>query len=153
MLTGESRFHISTPQGIWTWVPCDGKQMGSPLDQWDMVWMQWDCRLSTGLSPSSRLRRLWIRKGDLQRAWNWDRKAMWDQVGLSHLSARGPSNASGQGLPQTRPQWSIMSGSPMKRGNANRRIPVSHKYPQGIWTQVPCDGKQVGSPLDQWDMV
>jgi hypothetical protein len=56
MLTGESRFHRSTPQGIWTWVPCDGKQTGSPLDQWDMVKMKWDCKLSTGLPPSSRLR-------------------------------------------------------------------------------------------------
>jgi hypothetical protein len=36
---------------------------------------------------------------------------------------------------------------------ANRRIPVSHKSPQGIWTCVPCDGNQTGSPLDQWDMV
>jgi hypothetical protein len=35
MLTGESWFHISTPQGIWTRVPCDGKQTGSPLDQWE----------------------------------------------------------------------------------------------------------------------
>ncbi len=51
MLTGESRFHRSTPQWIWTWVPCDGKQTGSPLDQWDMVRMKWDCRLSTGLPP------------------------------------------------------------------------------------------------------
>ncbi len=36
--------HISH---LWTWVPCDGKQTGSPLDQWDMVRMKWDCRLST----------------------------------------------------------------------------------------------------------
>ncbi len=46
-LTGESRFHISTPLGILTWVPCDRKQTGSPLDQRDMVRMKWDCRLST----------------------------------------------------------------------------------------------------------
>jgi hypothetical protein len=49
MLTGEFRFHTSTPLGIWTWVPCDGKQTGSPLDQWDMVKMKWDCRFSTTL--------------------------------------------------------------------------------------------------------
>ncbi len=46
-LTGESQFHISTPLEIWTRVPCDGKQTGSPLDQWDMVGMEWDRRLST----------------------------------------------------------------------------------------------------------
>jgi hypothetical protein len=28
MLTGESRFQISTPQGIWTCDPCGGKQTG-----------------------------------------------------------------------------------------------------------------------------
>jgi hypothetical protein len=41
-------------------------------------------RLSTGLPPSSRLCRLWSQKEDLQQAWNWDRRAVWDQVGLSH---------------------------------------------------------------------
>ncbi len=84
MLTGESRFHISTPLGIWTRVPCDGKQRGNLLDQWDMVRMKWDCRLSTGFPPSCRLCQLWSRKGDLQQAWNRDRRAVWDQVGLSH---------------------------------------------------------------------
>ncbi len=52
-LTGESRSHISTPLGIWTWVRCDGKQTDSPLGQWDMVRMKWDCRLSTGLPPTA----------------------------------------------------------------------------------------------------
>ncbi len=49
----------------------------------------WDCRLSTGHPPSSRLCRLWSQKGDLQRAWNRDRKAVWDQVGLSHCRHEG----------------------------------------------------------------
>ncbi len=72
------------PHGFWTQVPCDRKQTGSPLDQWYMVRMKSDCRLSTGLPPSSWLCRLWSRKGDLQRVWNRDRRAVWDQVGLSH---------------------------------------------------------------------
>jgi hypothetical protein len=38
------------------------------------------------------------------------------------------------------------------RDNANRRIPVSHKYPPGDWTRVPHDGKQTGGPLDQWKL-
>jgi hypothetical protein len=45
MLTGESRFHISTPLGFWTRVPHDGKQTGSPLDQgvhWTRAtWCEW----------------------------------------------------------------------------------------------------------------
>ncbi len=90
-LTGESRFHISTPPppGDWTRGPHDGKQTGGPLDQWNCVWMQWDCRLSTGLTPSSRLCRLWNRKEDLQRVWNQDRRAVRDQVGLSHCRHDG----------------------------------------------------------------
>ncbi len=82
-LTGESRFHISTPPGDWTWVPHDGKQTGWPMDQWNCVVMQWDFRLSTGLPPSSRLCWLWSRKEDLQQVWNQDRRAVWFQVGLS----------------------------------------------------------------------
>ncbi len=54
-----------------------------------MVRMKWDCRLSTGLPLSSRLRQLWSRKGDLQWVWNRDRRAMWDQVGLSHCRHEG----------------------------------------------------------------
>jgi hypothetical protein len=46
-LTGESRFHINTPPGVWTWVPHIGKQTVGPLGQWNCVWMQWDCRLLT----------------------------------------------------------------------------------------------------------
>ncbi len=34
--------------------------------------------------PSSRLCRLWSQKEDLQRAWNRERRAAWDQAGLSH---------------------------------------------------------------------
>ncbi len=71
------------PSGDWTRVSHDGKQTGGPLDQWNCLWMQWDCRLFTRLPTSSRLCWLWSRKEDLQRAWK-DRRAVWDQVGLSH---------------------------------------------------------------------
>jgi hypothetical protein len=47
MLTGESRFHISTFIGLNPGPPHEGKQTDDPLDQWDCVWIQWDCRLST----------------------------------------------------------------------------------------------------------
>jgi hypothetical protein len=40
-------------------------------------------------SPSSRLCRLWSQKEDLQQAWNRDRRAVWDQVGLSHCWHNG----------------------------------------------------------------
>jgi hypothetical protein len=49
-LTGESRFHFSTPPRDWTRVPFDRKQTGGPLDQWNCTWMPWDyrlCRVST----------------------------------------------------------------------------------------------------------
>jgi hypothetical protein len=54
-----------------------------------MVWMQWDCKLSKGLPPSSRLCRLWSWKVKLQWAWNQDRRAVWDQAGLSHCRHYG----------------------------------------------------------------
>ncbi len=154
MLTGESRFSYKYPLGIWSWVPCDWKQTGSPLDQWDMVRMKWDCRLSTGLPPSSRLRRLWVRKGDLQRAWNRDRKAVWDQVGLSHCRHEG--------------LVTVRDDACLRRGHRNDQSLRGHQCsettlrgesrfhistPPGIWTWVPCDRKQTGSPLDQCDMV
>ncbi len=125
MLTGESRFHISTPPGDWTWAPHDGKLTVDPLDQWECVWMQWDCRLSIGLPLSSRLCR-------------WDTKAVWDQVGLL---ARRPSYGSGRS-PPTRPKWSITSGSPMLQDNAHRRIPVLHMYPPGDWTRALMTGSK-----------
>ncbi len=128
-LTGESHFHISTPKGIWTWVPCGRKQTGSPLDQWDMVRIMWDCRLSTGLPPSSRLHRLWSQKGDLQRAWNRDRKAVWDQVGQSHCRHKGLVTFGDEAL--------LMINHVGVRDKANRRIPVSHKYPQGDFNPSP----------------
>ncbi len=37
------------PPGDWTPVLHDGRQRVDPLDQWDCVWMQWDCRLSTNI--------------------------------------------------------------------------------------------------------
>ncbi len=129
------------------------KQTGSPLDQWDMVRMKWDCRLSTGLPPNSRLCRLWSRKGDLQRAWNRDRKVVWDQVGLSHYQH--------EGLVTVRDEAHLRPG----HNDQSRRGPRCSKTlltgesrfhistPQGIWTRVPCDGKKTGSPLDQRDMV
>jgi hypothetical protein len=88
-LTGESPVPHKYPPGDWTQVPHDRKQTGGPLDQWNCVWMQWDCRLSTGLPPSSRLCQLWSQKEDLQRACNRDRRAVWDQVGLSHCQHDG----------------------------------------------------------------
>jgi hypothetical protein len=85
MLTGESQFDISPPRGF----EPRSLVMGSKrVVHWTReAW--WDCRLSTGLSPSSRLCRLWSRKGDLQRAWNRDRRAVLDLVGLSHCGHKG----------------------------------------------------------------
>jgi hypothetical protein len=51
--------------------------------------MQWDCRLSQGSPLGSWLCQLWSRKEDLQRAWNRDRRAMWDQVRLSYCRHDG----------------------------------------------------------------
>jgi hypothetical protein len=115
--------------------------------------MKWDCRLSTGLPPSSQLWRLWSWKEDLQRAWNRDRKSLWDQVGLSHCWH--------ESLVTVQDEARLRQGhnDQSRRGHQcseTTRTGESHFHtstPQGIWTWVPCDGKQMGSPLDQWNMV
>jgi hypothetical protein len=118
-----------------------------------MVSMMWDCRLSTGLPPSSRLCRLWSQTGDLQRAGNRDRKAVWDQVGLSHSRH--------ECLVMVRDEAHLRRGhdNQSHRGHQCSETTLTGESlfhivtPLGIWTWVPCDGKQTGSPLDQWDMV
>ncbi len=87
-LTGESRFHIGTPLGIEPGSLLTGSK---GLTHWpsETLWMQWDCRLSTGLPPSSQLCRLWSQKKDLQRAWSWD-------SGIITLLAGWPSDGSGR---------------------------------------------------------
>ncbi len=112
-LTGESWFHISTPQAIWTRVPCDRKQTGSPLDQWDMLRMKWDCRLSTGLPPQQPTLLVVKPEGKPAESVKPGKESCVRSNGIITLLVQGPSDGSGQGPPQLRPQWSIMSRSPM----------------------------------------
>ncbi len=121
-----------------------------------MVRMKWDCRLSTGLPPSSRLRRLWSWKEDLQRAWNRDRKAVWDwdQVWLSHCRHEGlvtvwDKARRRQGCNDDQSRRGHQCSETTLAGEFRFQIST----PVGIWTWVPTDGKQTSSPLDQWDMV
>ncbi len=103
--------------------------------------MQWDCRLSTGLPPSSRLCWLWSQKEDLQRAWNRDRRAVWDQVGLSHCRHDG--------------LVTVWDKARLRRGHNDQSCrghqcsettitgeSCLHKYLPGDWTWVPHNGKQ-----------
>ncbi len=88
MLTGESRFHISTPWGLNlgpSWREANGWPTGLVELRMNSVRLQALRRVP----PSSRLCHLWSRKEDLQRAWNRDRTAVWDQVGLSHCRHDG----------------------------------------------------------------
>ncbi len=118
-----------------------------------MVRMKWDCRLSTELPSSSQLCRLWSRKGDLQRTWNRDRKTVWEKVGLSHC--RHESLVTVQDKARLRRGHNDQS----RRGHQCSATTLTGESwfhictPQGIWTWVPSDGKQTGSPMDQWDMV
>ncbi len=115
------------------------------------TWWEWiEIAALPRAPPRSRLRQLWSRKGDLQRVWNQDRKAVWDQVGLSHYRH--------EGLVMVQDEARLMMISHVGGHQCSEtwltgesRFHIS--TPQGIWTQVPCDGKQRVSPLDQWDMV
>jgi hypothetical protein len=104
--------------------------------------------------PSSRPCRLWSRKGDLQQAWNRDKRAVWDQVGLSHCWHEGLVMV----RDEARLRWGHRNDQ-SRRGHLcsettlTRESRFHRSTPHRIWTLVPYDGKQTGSPLDQWDMV
>jgi hypothetical protein len=68
-VTGSKGLVHWTSETWWEWNEIAGSPQGSP--------------------PSSRLRQLWSWKEVLQWAWNRDRKAAWDQVGLSHCRHEG----------------------------------------------------------------
>jgi hypothetical protein len=175
MLTGDSRFYISTPLWFWTCVPRDGKQTSRPLDQWDMVRMHWDCRLSTWFPPQPLTLWLWSWKEDLQRAWNQDRRAVWsswssrltrcqrkvwwsthwpmnaDEAAGLHIVGVKPSDSPIKGQ---RSQWSeSCRGHQYSETTLTGESRFHISTPLGFRTWVPRDRKQMSSPLDQWDMV
>jgi hypothetical protein len=89
MLTGESWFHRNTPLGIESRSLMTGSKR---VVHWTSeTWCE--CREIGGSPqcspPSSRRCRLWSRKEDLQWAWNRDRRAGWDQMGLSYCRHNG----------------------------------------------------------------
>ncbi len=76
------------PPRDWTRVPHDGKQTGGTLGQWNCVWMQWDCRLSTlktllwggmWLPGRSSVRgwRMWQRQRRMWRPACWPAGCSW----------------------------------------------------------------------------
>ncbi len=149
--TGESQFHISTPLGI---------ELGSLMMRSKKVNYTGPVELWSGCTeiagspqrpPSSRLCWLWIRKEDLQQTWIQNRRAVWDQVGLSHCQY--------DGLVTVRDEAHLRRGhndqthwghqrSETKLTGESRFHTSSHP---GDWTRVTHDGKQTGEPLDQWN--
>jgi hypothetical protein len=75
--------------GDWTWVPHDRKQMGGPLDQGTMYECSEIAGSPQGFPPAANYVWLWSRKKELQRACNRDKRALWDQAGLSHFRYEG----------------------------------------------------------------
>jgi hypothetical protein len=87
-LTGESRFHISPPRGF----EPGSLVMGSKrVVHWTSeTWWEWSEIADSPQGSSQQLTlRLWSWKWDLQQAWNRDRRAVWDHVGLSHCQHEG----------------------------------------------------------------
>jgi hypothetical protein len=150
-LTGESQFHISIPLGIKPGSLITGSKK---VDHWTSGTV-YECSEIAGspqIPPTSWLCQLWSWKEDLQPAWNWDRRAVWDQVGLSHCWHNG--------LLTVRDEASLRRGHNDQscRGHQCSETTLTgesqfHIRPPGDWTRVPHDGKQTGRPLDQWNCV
>ncbi len=75
-LIGESWFHISTP---WGFKPRSLVTGSKRVVHWtsETLWEWSEIAGSPQGSPQQLTRWLWSRKGDLQRAWNRDRRAVW----------------------------------------------------------------------------
>jgi hypothetical protein len=151
-LTGESQVSHEYPPGDLNpgplWWEANRKSTG-PVRHGEN-----EVRLQALHRTPPQQRRLWSWKGDLQRAWNGDRRAVWDQVRLSHCRHEG--------------QVMIQDEVRLRRGHRNDQSRRGHQCsemtligqswchistPQWIWTRVPCDRKQTGRPLDQWDIM
>ncbi len=105
MLIGESRFHISPPRGFEPGTVVTGSKQVSPLDQWDMVRIMWDCRVYTNaycrnineqIQISQRkwrilslgetgVDKLWIRRQSIS-LW-WDQELVSERAWCSGLSS------------------------------------------------------------------
>ncbi len=128
--------------------------MGSPLDQWDMVRMKWDCRLSTGLPPQQPTPSVVKPEGRPAGRVKPGQKAVWYQVGLSHCRHEGLVMVQDEAhLRRGHRNYVSRRGHQCSKTTLTGESRFHTSAPQGIWTQVPCDGKQTGSPLDQWAMV
>ncbi len=131
-MTGSKQVVHWTSETWWEWSEITGSPQSSPLaaDSW-----------------------LWSWKEDLQRAWNRDRKAVWDQVGLSHCQHEGLVTV----RDEARLRWGNDDQSRQGHQCSETTLTGESQFhistPLGIWTLFPCDGKQTGSPRDQWDMV
>jgi hypothetical protein len=150
MLTGESRFHISTPLGI------ELRSLMTGSNGWTPRLVEL-CMNAVRLKalhrappppPAARLCWLWSRKEDLQRAWNQDRRAVWDQVGSSHCRHDGLVMVQDKASLRQGHNDHSRQGHQCSEATLRRRILVSHKYPSADWTWVSYERKQTGGPLD-----
>jgi hypothetical protein len=144
---------LKYPPRDWTRVPHDGSKW---VDHWTSGTVcEWsEIAGSPQGFPSSQLCWLWSWKEDLQRAWNRDRRAVWDQVELSHCWHEGLVTIPVKAL--------------LRRGCNDQGSREGHQCseitligecrfhisnPSGDWKRVLHDGKQTGGPLDQWNCV
>jgi hypothetical protein len=108
-LTGKSQFHINTPPEDWTSNPHDGKQRTSET--------VCECSEIAALHrapPQQPTMSVVKPEGGPAASVKPGQESCVRSSGIITLSARRSSDSYGRSLPQTRPQWSITSGSPMK---------------------------------------
>ncbi len=116
--------------------------------------MQWDCRLSTGLPPSSRLCQLWSLKEDLQQAWNRDRRAVWDQVGLSHCRHHGLVTVRDKARLRQGHNDQTWRGHQCSKTSLTGETLFHYEFVHSRYAnRWPLCGKKMVDLLDHWDCV
>jgi hypothetical protein len=106
------------------------------------AWVSWVCS------------QLWSQKGDLQRAWNQDRRAVWGQVGLSHCRHEGLVMV----WDEARLRWGHRNdqsrrGHPCSETTLTGESRFHINPPRGFEPGSLVTGSKQVSPLDQWEMV
>ncbi len=147
MLTGNPCSKVWVTLRAWTTASCGGKQMVSPLDQWDMVKV-WEMQELHRAPPSNGYGPYGILTICRINLWPAVRIELWQEVWLKQPVAkvRGPIMAGDQGSCRGHHCSETALTGESQFHCESRCIPKTR-------TVYPLVRKQTVDPLDQWGCV